>query len=632
MKTEILYKKNTIKSFCENYHIHKDELLKNDLYYFRYICFKYIDFIKHVKIPELIVNSYYEAVLIDFRKFPHMEFLIRNAILKLGDTWSYTVVCGNLNYDYMKQMCDKISPNIKIIKINQDNVLPSQYSELLTSNYFWNLLSGEKIFIYQEDSMIFQNNIHSFLQYDYIGAPFLKNQNDTPNSVGNGGLSLRSKSIMLQIINTLPLHKTKFNSSTLQYMKQTNSTTPPEDVYFSKNMQELAIGKIADFTTASLFSSESIHNQYSFGGHRFWISNPNWKKYMKEIFHFTSYVFNSNLETFLKYNNLNLSLSKTSTITNAFDVDLFFCNNVNKLNTKKKKEIVSYIKDTAINGKIYHPKQIVNIYPDILFYKFLNNIYILHKTHIFTAHKFVNKYLYNIPYFDMYNQLISNKYYHLNKDYTLLLLVFIGNEEKGIDLLYRIIHYKNVQDFNISFCFNSKNEYSQKIKDMIQTNFTYYAIYETREFGTDITPTLLMYEDILTKNHFPHIIKLQTKSIVKDYTELTDYLLSMPIHKLIQHKQNNCNCIGHPNYYISLKKDIFNHDLKIEYYDDLYSNYTFVAGTIFYCPYYVFEKTLNFMKKDFSKYLFNNLYENNSINFHNSPIHFLERVFGTIKI
>ena len=34
---------------------------------------------------------------------------------------------------------------------------------------------------------------------------------------------------------------------------------------------------------------------------------------------------------------------------------------------------------------------------------------------------------------------------------------------------------------------------------------------------------------------------------------------------------------------------------------------------------------------DYKSFIFNNLYENNTINFDNSPTHFLERLFGIIK-
>lgn len=631
MKEEI-YKKYMVDRFCHFYNISKKEIIKNDLYYFRYTCFKYIHFIRHIQLPEIMVDSYYEAVMIEFRKFPHIEFLIRNAILKLGNKWSFTIICGYKNYDFIKTMCSKISPNIKIIKINQEKMSPSQYSDFLSSMYFWNLLHGEKIFLFQEDSIIFQNNIDRFLQFDYVGCPFLINNNDTPTTIGNGRFSLRTKSIMLQIINAIHISNTTFDSSILEYMKQTNSTTPPEDVYFYKSMKDLRIGLVADYNTAHFFCYESLYNKSSFGGQRFWRSNSQWKQLLKHMFNYMQYNINSNLDIYLNQLNLSPELSKVTTVPNAFDVDFFFCNNINQLHIKSKPEIVNYIKHTGMNGYIYHPKQVINMYPDILFYTFLNNIYIIHKNRIYTSHKFANKYLYNISYNQLHNELIVNKYYHLNNSVTLLLLVFIGNEERGIDLIHKIVRYKKIQPFNVSFCFNSKSAFTEKIKDIIQTNFTFYAIYESKEFGTDITPSLLMYESIIKKDHFEHIIKLQTKSITNQYEDLTNYLLSKPLNKLIENKMRQCNCIGHPNYYIPLKNDLFNKILQIEHSKELRNDYFFVGGTIFYCPSYVFDKTLSFMRQNHKKYLFNNLYENNSINQDYSPIHFLERVFGTIKI
>jgi hypothetical protein len=41
-------------------------------------------------------------------------------------------------------------------------------------------------------------------------------------------------------------------------------------------MQEYNIGKVADWDTASNFSTESILNNNSFGGHNFWVCDSNW--------------------------------------------------------------------------------------------------------------------------------------------------------------------------------------------------------------------------------------------------------------------------------------------------------------------------------------------------------------------
>jgi hypothetical protein len=141
----------------------------------------------------------------------------------------------------------------------------SQYNDFLKSVEFWELLHGDKILILQEDSFIFNNNIDEFIKYDYIGAPWYKDV--LPISVGNGGLSLRSKQIMIDII--------KYVEKENIYKEEIS-----EDVFFSKHMQRLHMGKVADWDTASKFSSELIYNSKSFGGHQFWLSDELWRERM----------------------------------------------------------------------------------------------------------------------------------------------------------------------------------------------------------------------------------------------------------------------------------------------------------------------------------------------------------------
>jgi hypothetical protein len=587
---------------------------------------------KTIKLPKIPVKTSYEAVLIEFRNFPHLEFLIRNCILKLGDKWSHTIFCGNINYKNMVDMCNTISENINIIKVNIDNMIPSDYNKFLTSKSFWNLLEGEKILIYQEDSIMFRDNIELFLQYDYIGAPFPKYQNDTPNSVGNGGFSLRSKSVMLKVLDAISIKNTIFNTSTLEYMEKQKLIFPPEDVYYSKNAQELGIGVVADYETASLFSTETVFSENSLGGHKFWICNNNWKNKLKHVFNYNIYIPHTDLNEYLRYCNLNESYNKNDTIKNAFDVDLYFCNFVNNLKMVNNYEIMKYVQLIGMDGFIYHPKQITNMYPSIKIYTFLRDIYIIYKLDVYPANIFVDKFLYNNSFENMSKLLIKNRYYNLTSSIPLLLLVFIGNEERGRDLVHKIIMYKSIQKFNVAFCFNLNSNVLHEMKSLITDNFEYYALYECKECGTDITPTLLMYNEIIKTHKFEHIIKLQTKSILTAYSDLTIYLLHVPLDKLLTFSVKNCNCIGHYNYYMSLTEDRFNNELKLRYLSDVNVIHKFVAGTIFYCPAIVFDKTLEFMIKNYKSYLFNNLYENNSINMNKSPIHFLERVFGIIKI
>lgn len=633
MNSKMLYKQNIINNFCNQYEITKQDLVKNDLYYFRYICFKYNDFMKNINLPKIPVNSFNETVLVEFRCFPHLEFIIRNNILKLGSKWSHTIICGNLNYQFMIEMCEKISANINIIKVNVDSLISDQYNQFFTSPSFWNMLHGEKIFIYQEDSLIFKNNIEDFINFDYIGAPFTKNRNDTPNYVGKGGFSLRTKSKMIKILNTISVKKTQYNSSTIKEMEKEDNIFPPENVYFSKNAQELGIGLVANYDTALSFSSEEIFNKESFGGHKFWLGDAKWKDNLKICFNYQTYKWNSDILMYLKYCNVDDSNNRVDTHKNAFDVDLYFCNTVNNLQMENAYDVIKYIQLIAMDGYIYHPKQLINIFPNIKIYTFLSNIYIMYKLNIYLCQDFVNNFIYSNNFDNLTKILIKNRYFNLNVNYSpLLILAFIGNEERGYDLIKKIIEYKKIQVFNVSFCFNLSSNIAEKMKNIIKDNFEYYAVYETKEFGTDITPTLLMYEDIIKKQKFPHILKLQTKSILNQYNDLTNFLLSKSLDHLLSYSKINCNCVGHDDYYITLNEDKFNNELKLRYISELNISFSFVGGTIFYCPSIAFDRTLQFMKANYKCYLFNNLYENNSININNSPIHFLERVFGVIKV
>lgn len=249
---------------------------KND---FRNICNLNLGIIKNVLIPNIQLNKEYETFYIEFRKFRHSEFLIRNIIIKLPE-WSHTVICGNLNYEFMKNICNRISENIKIIKLNIDNLNTAEYSRLLMSKEFWNNFNGEKLLLYQEDSYMFHNRIDEFLKYDYVGAPWPIHQDEHINQkeygVGNGGFSLRSKSKMIEVINKVDWQKNlKLGPMLTQYMKNTNNYIIPEDVYFSKSLLEKNIGKVATRNVAINFSQETQKSPDPLGGHNFFLADNN---------------------------------------------------------------------------------------------------------------------------------------------------------------------------------------------------------------------------------------------------------------------------------------------------------------------------------------------------------------------
>jgi hypothetical protein len=95
--------------------------------------------------------------------------------------------------------------------------------------------------------MIFKKNkdkINEFIEYDYVGAPW------SNRSVGNGGLSLRRKSKMLEIISIF------------------GPKSQNEDVYFSLQ-RRVKLNK-PNFEKAKSFSVESVFFKTPFGVHNPW--------------------------------------------------------------------------------------------------------------------------------------------------------------------------------------------------------------------------------------------------------------------------------------------------------------------------------------------------------------------------
>jgi hypothetical protein len=272
---------------------------------YRDICLSYLNDFRKLKVPELKLNLNKEAVFIEYRILPHIKVLLRNMIYNLGDSWSYTIVCGNKNFTYMKEICDEISSNIKIINTKFDNLNQNEYNNMLCTIKFWDSFVGEKILIYQEDTCIFRKDIEQFLEFDYVGGAFALDS-VSPINVGNGGFSLRTKSVMKKVIESVPpkefVCKCGFSD---HYKIMSKLELYPEDNYYPQVMQELKIGKVAPYDMCKKFSSEQVFTEDCLGMHCMWYSNKNWQKYIKKYFNgIFKHINNSITDSskFVKYN------------------------------------------------------------------------------------------------------------------------------------------------------------------------------------------------------------------------------------------------------------------------------------------------------------------------------------------
>ena len=202
--------------------------------------------------------SKYTAIIVEPRKHKALSFVLHNFLQNLSDEWNIILFHGNQNIEFINEILkNELSQYVHRITLENlyvDNLTIKEYNHLFIYNRdFYSKIPTETFLVFQTDTMIFEKNKHllnMFLEYDYVGAPW----NHYPinrETVGNGGLSLRKKSKMLEIMDKSPYRHL------------------PEDVYFSCPIN-VSIHK-PTFEVAKLFSVEETFSNITFGCHQIWI-------------------------------------------------------------------------------------------------------------------------------------------------------------------------------------------------------------------------------------------------------------------------------------------------------------------------------------------------------------------------
>ena len=219
------------------------------------------------------MESKYTAIIIEPRKHNALEFVLNNFLENLNDDWNIIIYHGNNNIEYLQNIINnkltKYKNRIISKNLNVDNLSINDYNNIMKNREFIESIPTEMFLIFQTDTMICEEQkelIYNYMNYDYVGAPWSSDYllytvgNDidinklslsSTRFIGNGGLSLRRKSKMIEILD-------KCTASSIY-----------EDVYFSYGCKDVDIKKplIED---ANKFSIEQINNGKSFGVHKSW--------------------------------------------------------------------------------------------------------------------------------------------------------------------------------------------------------------------------------------------------------------------------------------------------------------------------------------------------------------------------
>lgn len=182
------------------------------------------------------------ACIVETRAFANLDKLIIDHHLKyIPKDWGLTIYCSHQNHHLIKDVDFERETEIIVMQ------LPfgvAEYNLLFKTVRFWESLPYEKVLIFQTDSRLLREGIEDFLEWDYVGAKWLFQEQG-----GNGGLSIRNVNIMRKICQLA-----KF-------------TTRNEDVLFCNFMHLHKIGKLAPPDICRQFSVEAEYGLGSLGCH-----------------------------------------------------------------------------------------------------------------------------------------------------------------------------------------------------------------------------------------------------------------------------------------------------------------------------------------------------------------------------
>lgn len=156
------------------------------------------------------------AVIVETRRTNDIRSKILNHFHYLNKDWELFIFHSKENGSLF------IDLKAKLINLEK-HINKEEYNALLTSTSFWEKIPHEKILIFQHDSGLLKPGIEEFLEWDYVGSPI-------PNThTQNGGLSIRSKSVMLNILQDNKRqghqHEDTFFCS---YIKKYGKLAPPD--------------------------------------------------------------------------------------------------------------------------------------------------------------------------------------------------------------------------------------------------------------------------------------------------------------------------------------------------------------------------------------------------------------------
>jgi hypothetical protein len=194
--------------------------------------------VSHAGSHPVMWNATFTAVACEPRPDPRFVSVVAMFSVLLPLDWQIVVFHSASNQAMLMRLAEKLPKGKLLLNVSYFGTASNaNANSYLTDKQFWTGVPGEKILLFQMDSILCSGTLHNlfeFIEYDFIGAPWphLKHLGS-----GNGGLSLRTKSCMIRVL------------------EKRFSRNDNEDVFYSLHMKDVGC-RVAPIEIAAKFSVE----------------------------------------------------------------------------------------------------------------------------------------------------------------------------------------------------------------------------------------------------------------------------------------------------------------------------------------------------------------------------------------
>ena len=176
---------------------------------------------------------------IDTRLSLNLILVIKNALHKLSH-FNLMVISTKNNLEYLESIFGKITHKALL---NKSKINLNEYSEILRNQELWKKIPGERVLVFQSDTIFLRGiNNNEFQDLSMIG-PVCVNFEDDKKFIINGGFSFRNKKLMIE------LSKNKIINSHI------------EDYFFTEQLRKYYPELMPNIQDCNNFAIESIGNK-----------------------------------------------------------------------------------------------------------------------------------------------------------------------------------------------------------------------------------------------------------------------------------------------------------------------------------------------------------------------------------